>query len=120
MHRNRVTLAVDIARERELDEKREQKRARAAAKLAQAQGMMSVDEPPSEPAVQPASATTSRKTKLFGKVKVKAGKKIKVKHPGAAPVRASLQLKRHGIRKPSAIMRKTLKKMAKRREMEMG
>ena len=103
-----------MARERELDEKRELKRARAAAKLAQAQGLMSIDESASEPAVE----AVPRKTKHFGKVKI--GKKIKVKHPGAAPVRASLQLKRQGIRKPSAIMKKTLKKMAKRREMEMG
>ena len=155
VHKRRVTLAVDLAREKEDDAKRELKRARTAAKLAEQQGMMTVDDTSESAAAASAAVeaaasaftftatsvpggststangqTVPRKTKLFGKVaigsKVALGKKKKklkgtAADPGSAPVRAGLVSKKsRGIKKPSAIMRKTLKKMAKKREMEMG
>ena len=80
----------------------------------------------------PAASTSSKTTKIrVGKTKlaiVVKGRKLhrertvleqrKAKaKPKAGP---SLDFKRKGgIRKPSAIMRKTLKKLAKKREMEM-
>ena len=155
VHKRRVTLAVDLAREKEDDARRELKRARTAAKLAEQQGMMTVDDTSESAAAASAAVeaaasaftftatsvpggststangqTVPRKTKLFGKVaigsKVALGKKKKklkgtAADPGSAPVRAGLVSKKsRGIKKPSAIMRKTLKKMAKKREMEMG
>ena len=58
------------------------------------------------------------KMKKFGKVKMK---KARI-NPSALPISKALGSKRRngsGIRKPSAIMKKTLKKLAKRREMEL-
>ena len=128
VHKGLATLAVDLAREKEADAKRERKRAHAAAKLAERQGLMAVEEADGMAAASSAGSAAvaaasqpERKTKAFGKVKVGIHKKLKVKSKGI-PLRAGLEpRKRHGaIRKPSAVMRKTLKKMAKKREMEMG
>ena len=67
-----------------------------------------------------AAALAERKKKKFGKVKLGGiKKKVKVRLPTAAPIKKSLKLKRQGIRKPSKLMVKTLKKLAKKREMEM-
>jgi len=124
--KHRDTHAVDLQREREEDAKREARRARKAAKLAEQQGEMAVDVAGASGASTAATAGESGATevrkKKFGKVRLgKAKKLLKVKGPSAAPIRASLELrKRSGIRKPSAVMRKTFKKLAKKKEMELG
>ena len=174
-HKSLNTLSLDLIREKELDEKREKKRARMEAKLAERRGEMAVEEDEgggSEPAAKRAASsaagaasaaaaagglavgalavadaggggsTAVKKTK-FGKVKVGSSgaagkvklvgikKKLKaadtsargakVKSASAAPIRPSLEFKkRRGIKKPSAIMRKTLKKMAKKGMMDLG
>ena len=76
------------------------------------------------------AAAVSKKLKKFGKVKVRerpaflpARKKAQIKErsASAAPIHPSLGMKKsRGIRKPSAIMRKTLKKLQKKREMDLG
>ena len=55
---------------------------------------------------------------IVGKNKLKT----KSSSPSAAPIRPSIEPRKRngGIRKPSAVMRKTLKKMAKKREMDMS
>jgi hypothetical protein len=124
--KHRDTHAVDLQREREEDAKREARRAAKEARLAAQKGEM---------AVEPSSSATAGvdmgdvadalpRKKAFGKVairkKLKVGKKEK--QTSVSGIRPSLELrKRQGIRKPSAIMRKTLKKMQKKREaMELG
>lgn len=159
-----------MQREKELDAKREKKRAQTVLKLAKMQGRMEMDddrvvdernakrvkraEPSegaagSEMAIESPTASASvslgehefgKKVK-FGKMKlgskkgvsirgasflpdrkkIKEAKKLmKLANPSAAPVRPSLELrKRSGIKKPSSVMRKTFKKMAKARAMEL-
>jgi hypothetical protein len=63
-----------------------------------------------------------KKKVLIGKNKVMRKKQQDGERSSGvvAPVRKSLELKRGGIRKPSSLMRKTLKKLAKKREMDLG
>ena len=109
---------------------------------------MAVDEMAVEPTMGAAASSTGEdgggKKKRFGKIKVGSKsnsirgssflpdrakhkeKKLANSHPktlanpSAAPIRAGLDMrKRSGVKKPSAVMRKTLKKMAKARGMEL-
>ena len=105
-HKSQDTHNLDMMRERELEAKRAAKRATREAKLGVEGDMEVVDE-------------GSAKTKKFGKMKM--GRKVKVALGGGKTavtvLKPSLSGGKRGIRKPSQIMRKTLKKMAKRREM---
>ncbi len=112
-HKNRPYVDMDIAREREDDARRALLRARREAKLAAGpDAVMDV-------AGEPGEGKAKRKLKKFGKVIVK--KKARI-NPSAIPIRKSLTVKRKssGIRKPSALMRKTLKKLAKKQEMDLS
>ena len=104
-HKSRATLSVDLERERE----DEAKRAAARTKKMSRAGF------PLEMEVEGTDAAPSR-MKKFGKVHVGKRKKLS---STALPIGKSLGAKKvsKGIRKPSSVMRKTLKKMAKRREM---
>lgn len=133
IQQSKKTLAVDLQREREEDAKRE---ARRLKRLGKASGMEDIEDVPAAAASGSAmddamdddddAPELVSKKKKFGKVKFQkqpylpARKKALLKKSAsAAPVRASLGIKKAGIRKPSALMRKTLKKMAKKREMEL-
>lgn len=125
---------MDLQREREEDAKREARRVAKLARLADRSGAMVVEAahasavastvPSSSSASGDRPAASAPRKKAFGKVQV--GKRLKMKkekphNPSAAPLRAGLELrKRHGIRKPSAVMRKTLKKLHKSQGMEVG
>ena len=133
-----TTIAEDLRKEREADAKKLAKREKTERKLlingemtSLFSGMdMTQSGSGSGAAIaSAAAAAVKRKAKAFGKGiklsgRTKLGgigkkKRLKVKLPGAAPIKPSLGLKKQGIRKPSALMRKTFKKMAKKRAMEM-
>lgn len=108
VHKSQATLAEDVRKEREADEKKAKKRAKAEEKLAAQRGEMLVEGDTS------GGGEASAKKKAFGKVrtsamgKVKiAGKKAKQSKPGYSAIKPSLQLKKSGIRKPSSLMKKT-------------
>ena len=123
--------ADDVVREREADAKKEARRLKAETRLeadglasAMGAGVMDMDA-----SVASAAAEEVRKKVKFGKVRLgksaklaraerRAGKGKKGKER-VAPLRASLTGGKRGIRKPSALMRKTLKKLAKKREMDL-
>ena len=80
-----------------------------------------------EMSVEEEGASERKKKKAFGKVKTSTIKRMKIgKHErplhkkhranGGLSLKPSLQLKKGGIRKPSALMRKTLKKIAKQQD----
>lgn len=120
VHKSQAYINQDILREREDEQKKAQKRARAEQRLAEQNGEMSV-----EGAAE--SASEKKKKKAFGKVKTSTIKRMKIgKHErplhkkhranGGLSLKPSLQLKKGGIRKPSALMRKTLKKIARQQD----
>jgi hypothetical protein len=113
-HKSLGTLALDIQREREQDAAKAARRARNEMKA----GMMVDDDAAQATADALASDAhvSVKKTKKFGKIVRR--KKMKVL-PGVSAIKKSLSTGKSsgGIRKPSAVMRKTLKKLAKKREM---
>ena len=112
-HKNKKILELDLQRERDEDAKRLARRAKNEAKLAALQGYMAVSDEPED-----ASTTgTGGKLKRFGKII----RKKKLAIPGATKALVGLHKRKgSGIKKkPSALMRKTLKKRAKQQEMDM-
>ena len=113
VNKSKAYLALDLQRERELDAKRAARRARNEEKLGMSSDM-AVDGDDN-------GVSKGKKMKKFGKV-------VRKKKVSISALRPSLSLagqggskrKSGGIRKPSSIMKKTLKKMARKREMEMG
>ena len=108
-HKSQKTTAMDLQREREDDAK---KAARREKKLAALGMSISMD-------VERADAAApkgGKKVKKFGKVMV--GSKRKMPSIGKA-LEPKKRPKLGGIRKPSALMRKTLKKLSKKSEMEL-
>ncbi len=121
VHKSRAYLALDIQREREAELKKQQRREKRELAAAEASGEMIVDHgsKTSAPQSMPEVIVDARGPHKFGKVKI--GKK-KVKVAGAPMgLKKSLENKKKskGIRKPSSLMRKTLKKLARKREMEL-
>ena len=120
VHRNLPYIQADIAREREDDLKRQKLREKREALAAQRQEGSAMDV-----AGVPGEGKAKRKLKKLGKLIAKKKvviqtHKTKVK-PSAIPIRKSLTgIKKRAKNKPSALMRKTLKKLAKKHEMEMG
>ncbi len=118
----RKLVEFEMEREREIEEKRARKRANAEARLARS-GAVPV-QMDTDGALQVAAAVAEATKVRFGKVKV--GKKSRFGKAGAksaskpAQLRPSLTGGKRGIRKPSQLMKKTLKKMQKKREMELG
>ena len=115
VHTNLKYISEDLRKEREADAKKAAKRVRAEEKLAEQSGQMIVE----------ADAASSKK-KSFGKIKVssigkiKAGGKTKEGKKSRkgnlimnAAIKPSLGVKKKGIRKPSSLMKKTLKKIAR-------
>ena len=118
VHKSQAYINQDILKEREEEQKKARRRARAEQRLAEQSGEMSVEEE---------VASERKKKKAFGKVKTSTIKRMKIgKHErplhkkhranGGLSLKPSLQLKKGGIRKPSALMRKTLKKIAKQQD----
>ena len=115
-HKSKATTNMDIEREREDDARRAAIRLRKESKLREAAGEMDV----AETADASAEAAIGKSKKKFGKVMLKKRAKI---NPSAMPIGKSLGPKKRlkgAIRKPSGIMKKTLKKLAKKREMDMS
>jgi hypothetical protein len=128
--------ADDVERERRDDAKREARRARDEAKLARGGGPSAVQvgmdveaEAEVTEAIVGAVKQKFGKVKLSGKLKFKKSsshqrafadklKKKLGKGKAHLPVRPSLTGGKSGIRKPSQLMKKTLKKLAKKNEME--
>ncbi|KOO24808.1 hypothetical protein Ctob_006551 [Chrysochromulina tobinii] len=120
VHRNLPYIQADIAREREDDLKRQKLREKREALAAQRQEGSAMDV-----AGVPGEGKAKRKLKKLGKLIAK--KKVVIQthkqkvNPSAIPIRKSLSgIKKRAKNKPSALMRKTLKKLAKKHEMEMG
>ena len=121
VHKSLATLAEDVRKEREADEKKAKKRAKAEERLANQRGEMLVEGSSSG---GKAAAGTSAKKKTFGKVrtsaigkvKIAGSKKAKQSKPGYSAIKPSLQLKKSGIRKPSSLMKKTLRKIARQQD----
>ena len=144
VHLNRSYIEDDIRREREEEAKRQARRLQKEQKLRERSGDMLIEEPGQAAAAAAAAAATAAAaamgvdeiigakkaknkpgpTKKFGKVsvgsssakKLSQAKKLRLQQKAKAPtVQKHLELKKSGIRKPSNIMKKTLKKMAKKR-----
>ena len=116
-HKHKKVLELDLQREREEDAKRIARRAKNEAKHAALQGHMAVSDGGGEDD-HAGTASAGGKMKRFGKVI----RKKKLAIPTATKALVGLRKRKgSGIvkKKPSALMRKTLKKMAKRREMDM-
>jgi len=123
VHKSQAYTSLDLQREREKDAKREARRVRKEALHAERAGEMMVEGGGDSSLEVGAGGEAGAggdgvRLKRFGKVKRRAKVKLSV----AQPVRKSLELKKgsRGIRKPSSIMKKTLKKMAAKRGMELG
>ena len=140
VHKNLAYIEDDLRREREADAKRAAKRLLREQKLREQAGEMVTEEADiaavleqQQLELEEASAATAtaahssskKKMKKFGRVHVGGdrktmgkAKKIRMQHAKPPPVRGHLDLKSTGIRKPSSIMKKTLKKMAKKKDMD--
>jgi hypothetical protein len=115
-HKHLGTLALDLQRERELDAKRAARRAKRELKCGMAVDDEMEDREPQGPTVAAPAHAAANKIKKFGKVLL--GKRKKVGMRKSPPVlKKSLTGGKSGIRKPSSVMRKTLKKLAKKRSM---
>ena len=121
VHKSRATLAEDLRKERELEAKKALKRQRREAAAAEQAGEMITDSSSAAAAIPVSRAALApevgpRGPSKFGKVKV-GKKKIKIVGGPAGITKSITNTKKsRGIRKPSSVMRKTLKKMAKKRD----
>ena len=130
VHKSLGTLAEDLRKEREMEEKKALKRRRREMKMAEKNGEMLVEAAASTGALGiSVDDLQAKKTRALGKIKLnkapktmfagQLAKKSKLSKSVKSTVQPSLELKKRGIRKPSAIMRKTMKKMARERGMEL-
>ena len=123
-HKSQAYINLDLLKEKEAEEKKALRRARAEQKLAEQRGEMVVE---GGVAAGAAAPEQSKKKKAFGKVKTSTIKRIKIgkherplpkeqKRGGGLSIKPSLQLKKRGIRKPSSLMKKTMKKIARQQD----
>ena len=121
VHKSQAYINEDLLREKEAEEKKALRRARAEQKLVEKSGEMAIEDASGHAALEP------KKKKAFGKVKTSILKRTKIgkherplakerKRGGGLSLKPALQLKKRGIRKPSSLMKKTLKKIARQQD----
>ena len=120
VHKSQAYINQDLLKEKEAEEKKALRRARAEQKLAEQTGEMAVEGAASVD-------VQAKKKKTFGKVKTSTIKKMKigkherplqkgVKKGGGLSIKPALNIKKSKIRKPSSLMKKTLRKIAKQQD----
>ena len=116
VNKKKATLELDLQQGREEDAKRLARRAKKELKLGMAVES-AVDDQSEDGGVDGALAGVAQaRTKKFGKIK----RKKKIALPGGRPTLPGASKLSRGIKKkPSGLMRKTLKKLAKREQMQL-